>query len=281
MGGASTGGASTTGGTSNTGGNGTGGTITEPAPNCVEPEESLSYWWSCRVDLMNPMLSMSDIYAAMREEIHNAHGSNIGSLSWSIASSTLVGEAFVFSQPPSAQQPNYIHAYGDFPLSTVEFWFSTTKTDARLVTTMSERYVTRLTSGKLSVVIDDMPPSWDLDVGAGPFTLDASQTLSDGKPHHVATTLDLEAGKFRLYVDGSLADSLDLSEDIIFATNLDIGGELVMGGPNDPFAINPAASTYFTGSIDEVSLYGEALSGEDIAAIYSAKLTGKCLHLEP
>ncbi len=254
-----------------------GGDTTSPA--CAEPDESLAFWWSCRVDLTDPMLSMSDPYAVMREEMHNAHGSNIGSLTMSISGNALVGDTFDFSTPSTGTQPNYIHAYGDFPLSTVEFWLETSKTDARLVATIGGRYVASLVSGKLKVVFDDNPPSDDAYPGTGPYTLDGATNLSDNQPHHIVTTLDSENRAFALYVDGELADSLTLSEDFIVGAEFDTMGELVMGGPANPMQVNPPASTFFVGHIDEVSLYTSALSQSAVEALYAARLSGKCLHL--
>ncbi|HSC87111.1 MAG TPA: LamG domain-containing protein [Polyangiaceae bacterium] len=287
LGGSSTGGNSSTGGSeSDAGGGGAGSGSDEDSdadggsgepPVCVTADASLQYWWSSRVDLENPMLSVSDWYAAVREEMKGTHGSNIGSLSWSIAGDGPVGEAFVFGTPSNGTKPNYLHAYGDFPLLSVEFWVDTTKSSAPLVRTVSGSYVTRLVGGKLQAVFHDAPHGDAESPGTGPYTLDGTANVADGKPHHVVTTLDTLNLSFRLYIDGELVDSVALSEDFYFGMEYEVMGEVVMGGPIDPMSISEPASNYFTGYLDEVSLYNDVLSTEDVAGLFGASSAGKCL----
>jgi len=82
---------------------------------------------------------------------------------------------------------------------------------------------------------------------------------------HLAATYDKASGVAKLYFNGALAASNTLgSFTPQTACNFNIGAVF---GPNP---------VYFQGAIDEVSVYGRALSATEIAAIYNATSAGKC-----
>jgi hypothetical protein len=88
---------------------------------------------------------------------------------------------------------------------------------------------------------------------------------------HVAAVLDGFAGTINLYTNGLLAAQLATSirpfGPLVSGSSPGVGiGNLNDGGNNFPFV----------GDIDEVALYGRALSTNEIAAIYHAGSAGKC-----
>nr|WP_245192659.1 LamG domain-containing protein [Arthrobacter pigmenti] len=89
-------------------------------------------------------------------------------------------------------------------------------------------------------------------------------SYNDSAWHHVAATLG-PAG-MALYVDGRLIGSNSNRAAEAFIGYWRIGGDNLAGWPNRP------VNTYFTGSIDEISIYPAALSQARISAHYQAAL---------
>jgi hypothetical protein len=87
---------------------------------------------------------------------------------------------------------------------------------------------------------------------------------------HVAGTFDDPTDTMRLYVNGTLA--VQQSTTVVPMTT--------MTGANPGIGIGNIHVTPFTfpfnGSIDEVELFGRALSGAEIQGLYSAGVDGKC-----
>jgi hypothetical protein len=87
--------------------------------------------------------------------------------------------------------------------------------------------------------------------------------ISTGVWYHVAFTYDQSA--IKLYCNGQLV------------TNKVIGAHAIAASISDLHISGVDSShTYFDGLIDEVSIYGRALSANEIAAIYTAGSSGKC-----
>ncbi|MCW5977191.1 MAG: choice-of-anchor D domain-containing protein [Bryobacteraceae bacterium] len=82
---------------------------------------------------------------------------------------------------------------------------------------------------------------------------------------HVAMTFDATSGQYALYVNGQSVASLT-APGAIFATN-----HSVQIGREDSYIIRP-----FDGLVDETAIFGRALSGAEIRAIYNAGAAGKC-----
>ena len=85
---------------------------------------------------------------------------------------------------------------------------------------------------------------------------------------HVALTYDKSTGQASIYRNGALVASANLG---IFtpktASNLLLGERTYLGG---------ASQFKYTGDLDEMSVYGRALSSNEVAAIYVAGSAGKC-----
>ncbi|MGK5114684.1 PKD domain-containing protein [Geodermatophilus sp. CPCC 205506] len=102
-----------------------------------------------------------------------------------------------------------------------------------------------------------------------PTTVTSTASFNDGKWHHVAATLG-SAG-MALYVDGKLVGSrTDTTSGLAYSGHLRVGSDSGMGGVNT-----------FTGRIDEVALYGTALSATQIAAHAAAGGTGTPANTAP
>jgi hypothetical protein len=99
--------------------------------------------------------------------------------------------------------------------------------------------------------------------GNGYAVASTTNVLTLGQWHHLAGTL--RKGVFcRLYVDGQVvAVSTSFSGD-----TSDGSSPLYFGRRGD--------GQYFDGSVDEVAVYGRALSGSEVSAIYNAGANGKC-----
>jgi hypothetical protein len=103
----------------------------------------------------------------------------------------------------------------------------------------------------------------------GAQVISSVASYNDGAWHHVAAIMSTNAG-LSLYVDGTLISS---NSSVTSAVNYTgwwrIGENNTATWPNSP------ANTYFPGMIDEISIYGGALSANEIAAIFNAGSSGK------
>jgi hypothetical protein len=101
--------------------------------------------------------------------------------------------------------------------------------------------------------------------GTGPLDVAFSTTrVVLGRWYHLAGTFDGQA--VRLYVDGVLEGETPLSTPISYGAH-----PLVLGASGDP--ADPRA---IRGSLDEVTIYGRALTDEEVRVIHAAGESGKC-----
>jgi len=95
--------------------------------------------------------------------------------------------------------------------------------------------------------------------------LGGSSDLTDGEWHHVVVVRDSDLGQTRLYVDGVLNDSVDIT----YTTGFDSAtAALNLGWLNLDSGYN------FGGSLDEVAIYNKWLSEEEIAEHYNSGAGG-------
>lgn len=85
---------------------------------------------------------------------------------------------------------------------------------------------------------------------------------SDGRFHHVALTVDGVAGSSKLYVDGSLSATFGLA-----ITSTAGGSATRFGRQFAPF------NEFFGGDMDEVRIYDEALSADDVRLLATQSST--------
>ncbi len=107
------------------------------------------------------------------------------------------------------------------------------------------------------------------------------KAVNDGKWHHVAAVRDTSGKTLTIYVDGVLATSpapaltagADGALSMIAEDSFNIGAQIRCSGC-------AGAGTYaldMKGAIDELSYHSDALTASEIAAIYAAGATGKCV----
>ena len=81
---------------------------------------------------------------------------------------------------------------------------------------------------------------------------------------HVAVTYDAANGEADIYIDGSIQASANVGTNLLSTTNDFYMGQ-VPGSPN-----------YYSGQLDEISLYGRPLNPEEVYNIYASGSIGKC-----
>lgn len=235
------------------------GTEPEPEPEevreptasaCIEPPASLVAWWPAEgtaEDIIGPY-----------------DGTPTGGADYA---SGYVGQAFDLGGPGSYISLDEARSSGIF---TIEGWLrpeSARGREAIYGTFFAGLY---LRDGRITWWQDDNAAGapaagvacmglqrCDRFVGAG--------QLSDDEWQHVALTYD--GSTFRGYVDGRLDRSAEFTDGRLVGTGSSPGIGL---WARDDFPY------WFTGRIDELSLYQRALSAAEIEAIWDAGSLGKC-----
>jgi len=87
--------------------------------------------------------------------------------------------------------------------------------------------------------------------------LESESVITDVQWHHVVFVYDMDSLHRRLYVDGVL-----VAEDTTFVAGMPSDGGLYIGASKDL-----DAGTLFSGFIDDVRIYNQALTTEEIAAL--------------
>ena len=90
--------------------------------------------------------------------------------------------------------------------------------------------------------------------------------IVDNHQYHIAVTYDKAAGSAALYVNGGL-----ITRNVLGSFAPSTGADLNLG-----FGRATGSDSVFAGQLDEVSLYGRALSDEEIRGIFRAGSSGKC-----
>jgi hypothetical protein len=94
-----------------------------------------------------------------------------------------------------------------------------------------------------------------------------SKLVNDGRWHHVAATVDRDQTTGgTLYVDGAAVLTFDPTNRPLSLDNSDTFTIARRGSSGDPFR----------GDIDEVELFGRALSAAEVQSIFNAGVSGKC-----
>ncbi|MGV9194813.1 PKD domain-containing protein [Microbacterium sp. MC2] len=150
------------------------------------------------------------------------------------------------------------------PAYSVELWFKSTSGsggkligygDARTGNSSSyDRHVYLTNSGQ--IIYGNYPG------GVQTVSTPGGRSYADGSWHHVVATQG--SGGMALYVDGQLAAS---NPSVTTAQGYTgywrVGGDNLNGWPSQP------SSSYFTGQIDEVAVYGAALNAQQVAQHYA------------
>ena len=222
------------------------------AQTCVSAPSGVTYWWSAEGSGQN-------VVAA-----------NKGTVSSGVTYATgKVNQAFKFNG--TGANVNFGATAGNFRTNdfTVEYWMkdSVTRFEAFL----------------------EKRPACDMDVGSGWWgirigtnagielsgtnlqgytNLSTTMALNDGSWHHVAFTR--EGTNIAVYVDGTLNNSVSSTE----VADVNTTASLKLGTSS---CINNDLTSYYSGYIDELTIYSRALSSTEIQDIYNADSAGKCL----
>ncbi|MEW6303259.1 MAG: MBG domain-containing protein [Verrucomicrobiota bacterium] len=103
--------------------------------------------------------------------------------------------------------------------------------------------------------------------------LKGSTVLNNGAWHHVAMVVTRSSQNAKLYVDGVVEANVTHT---VIHKNLSNPAPIYIG--SERFG-NPGSNPFFGGNIDELTLYGRALSTAEIQAIYNANSAGKAVNL--
>ena len=234
------------------------GTAGGPAGACVPSPPNLVSWWS------------GDGNA------NDSNGGNNGTLQGGATfAAGEVGQAFQFDG-----STGYVTAGNPANLRltsaiTIEAWIN-----LRVAPTLNnmEAVVTKWAQNFNDTADSDSYDLWvRQDSAAGLSLFGAIHQSGGSEPHvlggtiplntwtHVAMTFDSTTGQFVAYVNGQAVNSLT-SPGAIIATSRN-----VFIGREDSFIPRP-----FNGLIDEVAVYGRALTASEIQAINNAGSAGKC-----
>ena len=277
-----TGGATVSGGTTRAGGTATTGGTTASggtgASQCVPPPQGIVAWWPG--DDAQPAVTAKDIV-----------GSHDGSLSGVSYGTGEVGNAFIFSSPSDIIVPeaSQLHASGQ---ATFEMWVnfdSVPRTgkeeDSFGLLEKAYNYLIywRADLQALEIVMVDGCTDYDYYLGAYASLSDsdlAGSQIVGGQSrrlfHHLTiTAIDGGASgpEFHIFVDGQeRAVTYDIDPP-----NKGCGW---YSGSTAPLHIGARSlgpsPLYFSGAMDEVTIYSRALTPAEIQAIFAAGSAGKC-----
>jgi N-acetylneuraminic acid mutarotase len=177
-----------------------------------------------------------------------------------------VGEAFNFNGVSQAVQIPYSASLISNSFS-VEAWINPAGQPAGQAFILGQSY------GRQLIVRPGSPGlNVAFDVCTDPYywyeVADNSGAVPVGQWTHLAGVCDTTAATLTLYINGALDRQAPLS-----ITPYDSGCAFTIGGVNNACGYY---GQYFDGQIDEVTLYGSALSAEEVMALYNAGSGGKC-----
>jgi hypothetical protein len=153
---------------------------------------------------------------------------------------------------------------------SIDAWIKTGEMGRNTLTIVDKRLINGVNVTGYVVYLFNGKLGFQLGVGgSGLDAINLSGDLRNGLWHHIAVTVDRDSATGgKAYVDGGQTGTFNPT-----ARN----GSLLN---SQPFLIGrheTAAIANFIGTIDEVELFSRALTGADVASIYNAGSTGKCL----
>jgi PKD repeat protein len=165
----------------------------------------------------------------------------------------LTGSGYL-TTPKSEKSPNNF---------TVESWVKTTSTDGGKIIGFGNAATGTSGSYDRQVYMGNDGKIWFGVYTGSTATVTSSKSYNDGTWHHVAASLSPSGMK--LFVDGKVVGSrTDVTQGQDFTGYWRIGGDNLGGWPGDP------NNDYLTGNIDEVAVYGTALTQDQLVAHYVA-----------
>ncbi|MDO4901446.1 LamG domain-containing protein, partial [Actinomyces sp.] len=152
---------------------------------------------------------------------------------------------------------------------SVEAWFRTNSRSGGEIAGFSSR--TDSESGnkdRMLYLSNDGKVNYMLYPGTAKV-ISSNAGYNDNAWHHVVATTDPASGSV-LYIDGKA-----VSSDATMTSGESYRGYWRIGGDSKSGLPNAGSSGYLTGSIDEVAVYGKALSAQQVAAHHLTGTTGE------
>ncbi|WP_349309732.1 PKD domain-containing protein [Microbacterium sp. MM2322] len=144
---------------------------------------------------------------------------------------------------------------------TVESWVKTTSTSGGKIIGFGNTSSGNSGNYDRHVYMDNDGRIWFGVHPGGVRTVNSSAGYNDGQWHHIVATLSADGMK--LYLDGKrVAQRADATAGQGYSGYWRIGGDSIGGWPNQP------SSNFLTGTIDEVAVYGEALTLAEVQTHY-------------
>ena len=227
--------------------------LTVNPPPCTPPPLGLVSWWRAESNALD--VTGLD------------NGTPVGGVSYVPGK---MGQAFSFNGTDAEVRLGT--GAGNFGTNdfTIEFWIQTSSTRAL-----------ESVLGKRPACDGDSTGFWDMRISNGrlqmalmaPGVTDynqlyATRQINDGVYHHLAFVRQGTNGT--LYIDGTF----ETSGSTAGVTYLNTSGDCVIGRSA---CVGVDGTQYFTGQLDEITVYQQALSLSQVQAIYNAGSAGKCV----
>ena len=235
-----------------------------PLPLCVPPPPGIAGWWPAEgnandlVGTDNGMvltgITFVPGFVGQAFNFDGTNGAVIVPGSSTLSVQDLTVEAWIFPTDVSSPRPIFEYANATGP-SALNFWYGL-GTGAQPA------------SGALFGSARDAvnPNNNNFYIASAPGLLPSNQWS------HVAFTFDSVAGKAALYLNGTAVALTSFSGPIHPNTTLGVNLGYRPIGSADLYA-----GHRHVGKLDELTLYGRALSASEIQEIYNAEFSGKCL----
>lgn len=170
-----------------------------------------------------------------------------------------------------AMEPNDIINVGNVPVNitgevTISLWARPRNVSANWTGMLSKQFDSSTRSFWLGQHSTNGQVNFSTFLPSETRTL-APNSLVDNTWTHILCTYD--GADQKTYINGILADSIAVNTDL-----LDPDGDLIIGG-----IIPGAVANYFNGSIDDVAIYNYAMTAQEVADFYVAKMGGLCVEV--
>jgi hypothetical protein len=237
------------------------GKCSPPAPSCDPTPSGLVSWWPAESNAV-------DLIGGNNGTFPNGMGFTTGEVGNGFNFNG--GNQYVLVNPASPANLD-LGQYNGF---TIEGWINPANTSPMVIT----EYERALgTSSGADVGLDYSINASGAggfnanikDIGQGDHPFNSALGLvTVGVWQHAALTYDKVSGIADFYLNGVIVTQANLGSftPLTSFTNILLGGRTTFFNPNDVFA----------GGMDEISMYGRALSQAEIQAIYLAGGIGKC-----
>ncbi len=202
----------------------------------------------------------SDGFAYDMEEgsgstVQNSFGGNAATLVGAATWSTDTFNASASHYSLSFTGTDYFQPAQGFGLATKNFtiaeWIKTTSTNGQMYTVADagsgNGYRFGLGNGRIAFLIGD--------TGGFVETTCGTQTVNDGKWHHIAGVFDRSGGFFSCYIDGAYVAKVAISS---YPNMTDAIAHIGKG----------VCCTAFVGQLDNVRIYGSNLNGLSVRSLY-------------